>query len=105
MKTQRMGYSGQNFPKQGYQDLDRLDINNSKYPVPDAQLGTANFYKGFIANFEADGNFKNYKPVGVNDDHRTVGMPFYFYFGLIKGSSAWDRFMTKYVNTDTNEIS
>jgi hypothetical protein len=101
--TQRTNYDGDKFPSHGYQTLDRIDINYSKYPVPDAQLGFGKFYKGFIANFEADGNYKNFKPVGVNDDNRTVGMPFYFYFGLIKGSSAWDRFMTKYVNTDTNE--
>jgi hypothetical protein len=28
--------------------------------------------------------------------------PFYFYFGLIKGSSAFDRFLTKWVGGDIN---
>ena len=28
----------------------------------------------------------------------TVGAPFYFYFGLKKGKSAWDRFAKKWIN-------
>jgi hypothetical protein len=30
----------------------------------------------------------------------TVGAPFYFYFGLKKGASAWDRFAKKWINTE-----
>ena len=30
----------------------------------------------------------------------TVGAPFYFYFGLKKGASAWDRFAKKWINSE-----
>jgi hypothetical protein len=33
-----------------------------------------------------------------NFDTITVGAPFYFYFGLKKGASAWDRFAKKWIN-------
>jgi hypothetical protein len=35
-----------------------------------------------------------------NDNLITVGAPFYFYFGLRKGASAWDRFAKKWINTE-----
>jgi hypothetical protein len=35
-----------------------------------------------------------------NDDTITIGAPFYFYFGLKKGASAWDRFAKKWINTE-----
>lgn len=89
------------FPSFEYQKLDRLDVSNNKYPAPDNILTQGRFYKGFITNYEADGNYKVYEPVGWNDNVRTVGMPFFFYFGLIKGSSSYDRFVTKYIDTDT----
>jgi hypothetical protein len=29
-----------------------------------------------------------------------MGAPFYFYFGVTKGASAFDRFTTKWIDTD-----
>jgi hypothetical protein len=31
------------------------------------------------------------------------GAPYYFYFGLIKGATAWDRFVRRWINT-TEEL-
>jgi hypothetical protein len=88
------------FPSHGYQSLDRMDTIGSKYPTPDTQLTEGKFYKGFITNYQADGSYKQYEPVGWTDNKTTVNMPFLFYFGLIKGSSAYDLFSQKYIGTD-----
>ena len=88
------------FPSHGYQSLDRMDTIGSKYPTPDTQLTEGKFYKGFITNYQADGSYKQYEPVGWTDNKTTVNMPFLFYFGLIKGTSAYDRFSQKYIETD-----
>jgi hypothetical protein len=77
-----------------------MDTIGSKYPTPDTQLTEGKFYKGFITNYQADGSYKQYEPVGWTDNKTTVNMPFLFYFGLIKGSSAYDLFSQKYIGTD-----
>jgi hypothetical protein len=88
------------FPSHGYQTLDRLDVIGSKYSPPDNILTEGKFYKGFITNYQADGSYKQYEPVGWNDNSVTTNMPFLFYFGLIKGASAYDLFSQKYIGTD-----
>jgi hypothetical protein len=52
-----------------------------------------------------DMNISELGPLGPNNPDRIVNntAPFYFYFGLIKGSSAYDRFLTKWVKKDTNK--
>lgn len=92
------------FFQHSYQLLDRTN-DNSKYFKPNVNLSAA--YKGFIANFTADTsvNPSIYGPTEdlttgfSSPDKITVGAPFHFYFGLIKGSSALDLFITKYVDT------
>jgi hypothetical protein len=34
----------------------------------------------------------------------TVGAPFHFYFGLKRGKTAYDRFRSKWVNTEITTI-
>jgi hypothetical protein len=91
----------------GYQSLDRFG-EDSEYFNPD---GTNSFtYKGFIINFEspldADGVFTGFTPTfraQVDPRYRyTFGAPYHFYFGLIQGSSAMDRFVNIYVDTTDN---
>jgi hypothetical protein len=93
-----------------YQSLDRVDsssryFRNSSSPYLRDQ-------KGYIYSVSAatPSPAFEYNPVATsqipnsgNDLGRTitVGAPFFFYFGLKKGKSAWDRFVTKWVNTNT----
>ena len=88
----------------GYQKLDRFNLS-SEYFKPDG--GFTFTYKGYIINFTTGTTATGelfYIPVEdepANPTGRyTFGAPFQFYFGLKKGATAMDRFITKYVNTD-----
>jgi hypothetical protein len=88
------------FSKQ-YQSLDRLD-QSSRY----FRTNTSSFprdFKGYIysydsANDEYNPQRSSWAQNGTNDKTITVGSPFYFYFGLKKGKTAWDRFIKKWIN-------
>ena len=100
------------FFSSGYQALDRFS-DLSEYFQPDGN--DSYYYKGFLLNFSAltdsDGNFITdsdnnivrvptfVAPASVTNRY-TFGAPFHFYFGLIKGSSAIDLFIQKYVDTN-----
>jgi hypothetical protein len=100
------------FFSSGYQALDRFS-DLSEYFHPDGN--DSYYYKGFLLNFSAltdsDGNFITdsdnnivrvptfVAPASVTNRY-TFGAPFHFYFGLIKGSSAIDLFIQKYVDTN-----
>jgi hypothetical protein len=62
-------------------------------------VGSTNskYWKGFIYNVDANGNATDSIPSGFQDK-RQVNNPFFFYFGLKKGASAYDKFKTKYIN-------
>jgi len=82
-----------------YQSLDRLNII-SDYFMGNTDLGQL-YLKGYIINYDSEGN-----PTAVSqpDDNAnktfTQGTPFYFYFGLIAGATALDKFRQKYVDTN-----
>ena len=82
-----------------YQSLDRLNII-SDYFMGNTDLGQL-YLKGYIINYDSEGN-----PTAVSqpDDDAdkifTQGTPFYFYFGLIAGATALDKFRQKYVDTN-----
>jgi len=89
-----------------YQSLDRLD-NNSRYFRTDGSTLTK-YQKGHIyAVYSSSTN----NVVTINADQQywdnnapeeglvTVGAPFYFYFGLRRGASSFDRFKTKWINS------
>ena len=81
----------------GYQTLDRLNAASQYY---DPNGNNSNNYKGYIYNIDpATGEFNVDSPPDYRTNY-TFGAPFYFYFGLIQGSSAMDRFITKYVDTN-----
>jgi hypothetical protein len=50
--------------------------------------------RGYIFSLDASGNYSS--QLDGSDSKFTVGAPFHFYFGLIKGESALDKFKTKY---------
>jgi hypothetical protein len=50
--------------------------------------------RGYI--FSVDPVTGNYSSTGVKSNKFIVGAPFQFYFGIIKGESALDKFKTKY---------
>lgn len=81
----------------GYQTLDRLNAASQYY---DPNGNNSNNYKGYIYNINpATGEFEVDSPPDYRSNY-TFGAPFYFYFGLIQGASAMDRFITKYVDTN-----
>jgi hypothetical protein len=100
------------FFSSGYQALDRFS-DLSEYFHPDGN--DSYYYKGFLLNFSAltdsDGNYilddnnnivrvpTFVAPASVTNRY-TFGAPFHFYFGLIKGASAIDLFIQKYVDTN-----
>jgi hypothetical protein len=87
-----------------YQGLDRfVPYSQSKIYQTDSNI--INYRKGWIYNVEP--NFINvatneldYKPTPGKIGQYNLGAPFYFYFGLNRGASAFDRFTTKWIDTD-----
>ena len=94
--------------KQKYQELDRLNYPTTtadQYMMPNNST-SMDHYRGYI--FGVDNNnpagfssspsgtfsFNASKPV-------LVGAPFFFYFGLKKGKSAFNRFSTKWIEGET----
>jgi hypothetical protein len=93
-----------------YQSIDRLDGNSpigSRTMIPH-QTDNESYYLGYIHNTvndvtaSAQGAMGTQGPDGPSDRRVNNTAPFYFYFGLVKGSSAFDRFLTKWVKKDTN---
>jgi hypothetical protein len=80
-----------------YQSLDRLNIN-SDYFIGNTELGQL-YVKGYLINYDSDGNPTAISQPGNDNNQRfTHGTPFFFYFGLINGSTAMDKFRQKYVD-------
>ena len=92
----------------GYQEADRLF---SRYFKPEDTYTKT--HKGYIAKYSFITNINgeveltpnesilsgSQIPTINNNGKIMVGAPFHFYFGLIKGSSAMDLFINKYVDT------
>ena len=81
--------------KYRYQSLSR---RNTGYPSyfsgPNVALGDI-YQRGYIFNVDSSGIY-SYSMGGVDVDSFLVGAPNHFYFGLIKGETALDKFKTKY---------
>jgi hypothetical protein len=93
----------------GYQKIDRF-YSASKNFQPDPNINQINYHKGWIYNVDdystitnpindATGEF-DYKPTTGLPGEYLLGAPFYFYFGITKGASAFDRFTAKWIDTD-----
>ena len=113
-----------------YQSIDRIDSTTpygSRTMIP--HIGSnESYFKGYIYNVATelidhdnnpvtppvpvdvttaaldDMDIDELGPLGPTDRIVNNTAPFYFYFGLIKGSSAYDRFLTKWVKKDTNKF-
>ena len=76
-----------------YQSLDRTSLTNPNYFRPLTSSVTDLYARGYIFSVNVDGT---YSTTGASSSRFIVGAPFHFYFGLIKGESALDKFKTKY---------
>jgi len=77
-----------------YQSLDRRNINPPTYFV--GSNNTNDIYqRGYIFNVNSNGAY-SYSMAGIPLSKFLVGAPNHFYFGIIKGNSALDKFKTKY---------
>jgi len=84
-----------NFPSLGYQSLSRRRIPDPHYFTPSNT--TLDIYqRGYIFDVDANGNFSYTATTSSPNEYIVVGAPYHFYFGLIKGESALDKFKTKY---------
>jgi hypothetical protein len=90
----------QDIIQNNYQDLDR-SATNTKYYLNGTSLANNLTARGYI--YSVDGDVVNYPTVGgrytstpQTSNRFLVGAPFQFYFGVVKGQSALDRFKTKY---------
>jgi len=101
--------NGQTFHTLKYQEVDRVNpLHRNMQPVNTSQ---SRFFKGFISNIIG------YDPVtlapiyspqpptagGPFDRKVLQGAPYYFYFGLKPGTTAYDRFQTKWIKTEIIE--
>jgi hypothetical protein len=76
-----------------YQSLDRTSLTTPNYFRNTNSSVNDLYARGYIFSVDANGN---YSEVGASSNKFIVGAPFHFYFGLIKGESALDKFKTKY---------
>jgi hypothetical protein len=83
-----------------YQSLDRTGTS-TKYYLNGTSVANDLTARGYI--YSVDGNVASYPTVGgryistpQNKSRFLVGAPYQFYFGVVKGESALDRFKTKY---------
>jgi len=86
---------GVSFFSEYYQSLDRL-VSASRY-FRTNNLSQTKFFKGYIYSVDGLGNLSyNTSTRSPNTPTQptsiTVGAPFYFYFGLTQGASAFDKF-------------
>lgn len=75
-----------------YQGLDRSTIG-TKYFQNQSAIVNDLYARGYIFSVDENGG---YITTGVVSDKFVVGAPFQFYFGVMKGLSALDKFKTKY---------
>jgi hypothetical protein len=76
-----------------YQSLDRTSLTSPNYFRSLNSSVNDLYARGYIFSVNSDGT---YSVTGESSDRFIVGAPFHFYFGIIKGSSALDKFKTKY---------
>ena len=90
-----------------YQSLDRL-LDGSRY-FKNTNISQTQYQKGYIYAVKSSTTASSIIITAerlywdFNDPPQnliTVGAPFHFYFGLRRGASAFDRFRTKWINTN-----
>jgi lipid-A-disaccharide synthase-like uncharacterized protein len=76
-----------------YQSQDRTSLETPNYFRPLTSSVSDLYARGYIFSVDAAGG---YSTIGASSGRFIVGAPFHFYFGLVKGNSALDKFKTKY---------
>ena len=85
----------ENIFKYRYQSLSRRNVGVPSYfSGPNVALGDI-YQRGYIFNVNSSGIY-SYSMAGVQVNSFLVGAPNHFYFGLINGETALDKFKTKY---------
>lgn len=81
-----------------YQSLDRRDIITPSYLIPSSYPISDTFARGYIFNVSGTSfnNFNYSLNAGNYERKILVGAPNHFYFGVIKGETALDKFKEKY---------
>jgi hypothetical protein len=91
--------------KSKYQSLDRLDVNSRYFRNNGISVIDD---KGYIYAVDGAGDLSalasNWTRNNPEPQMVTVGAPFHFYFGLKRGKTAYDRFRSKWVNTEITTI-
>lgn len=102
--------NGLEFHNVNFQDVDRVNpLHRNMQPVNTTE---SRFFKGFISNISGSDpvtleviNSPNPPTAGGPFDRKILqGAPYYFYFGLRPGATAFDRFQTKWIKIDTIEF-
>ena len=95
LTTQNSNPSVSGIVKYKYQSLSRRKVGIPSYFVGPNAAALGDIYeRGYIFNVDSSGQFSyNASPYTPNF---LVSAPFHFYFGLIKGETALDKFKTKY---------
>jgi hypothetical protein len=75
--------------------LDRRSLITPSYFVPSNPTLDIN-QRGYIFNKNAQGRYDGISFQGMKTKFM-VGAPFHFYFGVVKGASALDKFKQKYL--------
>ena len=76
-----------------YQSLDRTSLTTPNYFRSLTSSVSDLYARGYIFSVNADGT---YSSTGASSGRFMVGAPFHFYFGLVKGNTALDKFKIKY---------
>lgn len=78
----------------GFQSLDRMKLGAPPMYFQSTTQSTTDLNnRGYIFSVDTNGN---YSPTAAQSRSFIVGAPFHFYFGVVKGNSALDKFKTKY---------
>jgi hypothetical protein len=94
------------FLSSNYQSMDRISAASRYFRGTALNSSQNQYYKGYIyavnTSGQIDESANNWDKNTPNEPNSvTVGAPFFFYFGLKKGASAFDRFTTKWIDTTT----
>jgi hypothetical protein len=103
--TEKFGSSSAVYPNQfqsyGYQSMDRLN-SSSRYFQSNIINNKTSYAQNYIINFNTTGGTTYQIPTNSNfSNYFIAGSPFHFYFGLVKGKSALDVFIKKYLNENS----
>lgn len=103
--TEKFGSSSAVYPNQfqsyGYQSMDRLNPS-SRYFQSNIIDNKTSYAQNYIINFNTTGGTSYQIPTNSNfSNYFIAGSPFHFYFGLVKGKSALDVFIKKYLNENS----